>query len=359
MQLSDYFDNTPTAAQGQAWQSLWQPYAKQIPIDIALITIEEKGANRKKNISDTLLKTFAGLESGRAKQYALCYLGSFKTTENSDEDMQNLADICAYLIKKNIIPLIVAANKDWEQAQIRAIASLKKTFHSTFINAYFDIKTESNHKNGAMFEDLLYAPEVEIVHIGSQEFLNTRRAERLMRKKEAEILSIGKMRTDLKQVEILTRHTHTAVWDMNALKMQDAPAQKKAQVFGMNADEAARVAWYLGIATDLKSSGIYGFIPDLDHRGQTAKLIATLIWYFVEGVYHRSYELPVSFIKYIVPLPSQKIELIFYKGKNTDKWWVAADKKPEAVLIPCSINDFEAAKQHGILPECWLKAQKI
>src|SRR5690606_22156206 len=106
------------------------------------------------------------------------------------------------------------------------------------------------------------------------------------------------------------------------------PAQLHNRPFGLSSEEACRIAWYAGLSEKVTSFGIHEYYPEHDQRYQTANLVATMVWYFVEGYYHRfkyeSYE-SESFIKYNVSV-NEVDHLVFYKHKYTEKWWLEVPK---------------------------------
>ncbi len=86
--------------------------------------------------------------------------------------------------------------------------------------------------------------------------------------------------------------------------MTDAPGNANAHAFGLAAEEACQLCWYAGINDKLSSAGFYEYNPLYDHRGQTAEMVATMIWYLIEGFYHRKHESLVdetTHVRYTVP----------------------------------------------------------
>ncbi|HSK12544.1 MAG TPA: hypothetical protein VK907_04965, partial [Phnomibacter sp.] len=45
---------------------------------------------------------------------------------------------------------------------------------------------------------------------------------------------------------------------------------------------ACQICWYAGLSNKLSSIGFYEYNPLEDSKGQTASVIATMIWYLVE-----------------------------------------------------------------------------
>jgi len=95
-----------------------------------------------------------------------------------------------------------------------------------------------------------------------------------------------------------------------------------------------------------------------------AEQFAQMIWYFMEGLYLRFEEEPLTdeqnYVKYLTNLEKSHETLTFYKSRRTDKWWmflpVDTAKYPQfKYLIPCSYADYETAMR-GEIPHRWIQA---
>jgi hypothetical protein len=95
-------------------------------------------------------------------------------------------------------------------------------------------------------------------------------------------------------------------------------------------------------------------------------LCAQLIWYFVDGYLNRYPESPSEnkedFTKFITTSRDNAYQIVFYKSKRTDRWWMEIPINEKeflggAHIMPCSYNDYLAATREE-LPERWLQAMK-
>jgi formiminoglutamase len=89
-----------------------------------------------------------------------------------------------------------------------------------------------------------------------------------------------------------------------------------------------------------------------------------MIWYFIEGFYHRKQETNFKsndFLKYVVSMPVEPETISFYKSKLTEKWWMevslsrAGAKYSRNSIVPCSYADYQTATK-GELPERYINA---
>jgi formiminoglutamase len=173
---------------------------------------------------------------------------------------------------------------------------------------------------------------------------------------------LGVLRNNLAEMEPAIRQADLLTFDVTAIKSADAPGNAQAQPFGLSGEEACQICWYAGQNEKLSSAGFYEYNPVHDDaQRKTAAVVATMIWYFIEGFYHRKNESLFKsndFMKYTVALPTQPEAITFYKSKMTEKWWmeVAADKNSPYVrnsIVPCSYSDYQLATK-GEIPERYI-----
>jgi formiminoglutamase len=152
-------------------------------------------------------------------------------------------------------------------------------------------------------------------------------------------------------------------FDITAIRSADAPGNAQAQPFGLTGEEACQICWYAGLNEKLSAVGFYEYDPAYDdvHR-KTASVVATMIWYFIEGYYHRKNDQNFTsndFLKYVVSMPVEPETLTFYKSKFSDKWWLEVPyptgKKRYArnSIVPCSYTDYQTASK-GEVPERYI-----
>jgi formiminoglutamase len=178
-----------------------------------------------------------------------------------------------------------------------------------------------------------------------------------------EAFRIGQMRTNMQEMEPAIRHADLLSFDVTAIRSSDAPGNRYAQPFGLTGEEACQICWYAGLNEKLSSAGFYGYHPELDDAHQkTASVIATMIWYFIEGYYNRKNEQNFKgndFTKYTVSMPSDPETISFYKSKMSEKWWLEVPnpngkkRYSRNSIIPCSYNDYLAATK-GEVPERYI-----
>jgi formiminoglutamase len=105
--------------------------------------------------------------------------------------------------------------------------------------------------------------------------------------------------------------------------------------------------------------GFYEYNPHADdNQKKTASVIATMIWYFIEGFYHRKDEQNFKtndFLKFRVAMPVEPELLTFYKSKVTERWWMEVPNPAGGrhSIVPCTYSDYQTATK-GDIPERYI-----
>ena len=72
---------------------------------------------------------------------------------------------------------------------------------------------------------------------------------------------------------------------LSEISFADAPANENSPN-GFSGEEACMLTRYAGMSNQLSSIGIYGYEPQADVNELTAKQIAQMLWYFIDGKRH-------------------------------------------------------------------------
>ena len=207
-------------------------------------------------------------------------------------------------------------------------------------------------------------------NIGYQSYFVDQNALELMNKLYFDVYRLGFVQHNIQEVEPIVRNADLLSFDMGAVRQSDAPGNKNTSPNGFYGEEACQIVRYAGLSDKLTSVGFYELNPEFDNFYQTAHLVAQMIWYFIDGFNHRKKDYPVGdkskCVKYHVSIQDNKHEIVFYKSKKSDRWWMSIPY-PEGMelkfkrhhLVPCSYSDYEKACKDD-LPERWLLAyQKL
>jgi hypothetical protein len=158
--------------------------------------------------------------------------------------------------------------------------------------------------------------------------------------------------------------------DVSAIRFSDAPGNGNATPNGFYGEEVCQIVRYGGLSDKLTSIGFYELNPRLDKNGQTSHLVAQMIWYLIDGYYNRFHDFPFReenhYTTFRVPITDHKEELVFYKSRKSDRWWMEIPLQSEKkikyhphYLVPCSYRDYQAACNNDIPDRWWMVYQKL
>lgn len=348
----------PDNAIGQSFKHLQDEGFDISKIDLAIVGINTRGeANLIRSKLFALKRSFP--------TYRLADLGNIQPGTDEEQTQARVREICEFLISQRVLPLLVGGNQDLAIGQFQAYESSKKLISVLNVDAFLDMETEGDTSSQFLNKILMHQPNylLSYSHMAQQSYLIDSMMLRALDKLYFESLRLGEIRYDIKQAEPLIRMADMVTFDISSIRSSDAPGNPKAQPFGLSGEEACQLSWYAGINEKLSSVGFHEYYPSLDDDAlKTASVIATMIWYFIEGYYNRKDNGQFNsdnYMKYTVSFEGTDDTMTFYRSKLSEKWWMLVnygDNFMDRAYIPCSYEDYTAAT-HGDFPERWIKAQ--
>ena len=279
-----------------------------------------------------------------------------------------VSEIISFLLKKNIIPIIIGGGQDITYVNYRAYDQLEQTVNITAVDSRFDLgDLEDDLTSQSYLSKIIMQQPNNLFNysnVGYQTYFNAQEEIQLLDTLFFDAYRLGKAK-ELENIEPAFRNADIVSIDIGAVRQSEAPANNNASPNGFYGEEIRAIARYAGISDKVSSFGIYEYNSKYDNNHQTANLIAQMIWYFVEGVNFRVKDYPFSgkenYQKFTVLLEEDD-PLTFYKSNKTGRWWIeinilSDNKYKRHALIPCTYKDYtQATKQ--IIPERWYKAMK-
>ena len=339
-------------------------------VQIALVGLKEnRGAHKiessyrgSSEIREKLYQLKRGLGS-----YRIADLGDLISGETVQDTYARMQTVGEYLMKNQILPVYFGGSHDLDYGQYLSYEKMKKLVSLLTVDSKFDMEEDGPKANQHSQDIILHQPNFlfSYAHLGYQSFLVDPALINVLEKLYFEHVRLGALRTEFKEVEPLIRNADLMSFDINAIQSADAPGALEAEPFGLTGEEACQICWFAGTNEKLSSMGIYGYEPYYDDAAnKTAKVIAVMIWYFLEGFYSRKDSLSFKssdYIKYTVSLDAKPNMLVFYKSKRSGKWWLEipvneSEKFDRMSIVPCSYADYQMA-QKGEIPERWINAQ--
>jgi len=291
-------------------------------------------------------------------------LGNIPKGNDEDDTYFAVQEIITYLIKKNIVPIIIGGSQDLTYANYRAYDALEQSVNVTVVDTKFDLGNIEEEISSESFLSKIVMEKpsnlFNYYNIGYQTFFNSQEEIDLLEKLNFDSYRLGEVTNDIKLVEPIMRDTDMVSIDIGAVRRSEAPANNNAVPNGFYGEAICAIARYAGISDKVSSFGIYEYNAKLDEKDQTAHLIAQMIWYFIEGYNFRVNEYPftskTAYKKYIVPIEDTTIN--FYKSNKSDRWWMEVEhyhnKVAKRALIPCTYQDYLRAGNQ-VIPERWWK----
>ncbi len=346
-------------------------------IDIAIIGVEESrnAFNNKgsEKAPDAVREQFYNLFCGNFNP-KIVDLGNIKPGNTIKDTYFALSEVIAYLIERKILPVVLGGSQDLTFANYKAYEKLGKVINLVSIDNQFDIGDPDKELDSQSYlgKMIVSAPNFlfNYTNLGYQTYFVDRESINLMSSLYFDAHRLGSLRNHLQEVEPVVRNADMMSVDISAIRQADAPGNENAAPTGFTIEEACQIIRYAGMSDKLTSIGFYEMNPAFDNQHQTALAVATALWYFVEGYYNRKQEDPYKekdqYKKYFVSLKDNTYDIVFYKSKKSDRWWMEVPCKPEnqekynrQYLLPCSYNDYEMAMRDEI-PDRWLQAyQKL
>ena len=299
--------------------------------------------------------------------YKIIDLGNLNPGHDLDETYVRISEVCRMLLEKNVLPIIIGGSHDLDYGQYCSYETLEKLVSFLNVDAMLDLedKKESGPSRQHIHKVLLHEPNYlfSYTHLAYQSYLIDPLSVSILEKLYFEAFRIGQLRTNIQEIEPTIRNADMISFDVTAIRSSDAPGNANAQPFGLTGEEACQICWYAGLNEKLSSIGFYEYNPAFDDQHKkTASVIATMIWYFIEGYYCRKAESNFKsndFIRYTVSMPVEPETIQFYKSKFSEKWWMEVpypngkERYSRNSIVPCSYNDYQTAVK-GEVPERYI-----
>ncbi len=305
-------------------------------------------------------------------------LGNIRAGDKVNDTYFAVKTVMAALLEQNITPLIIGGGQDITYANYQAYESLGQIINIVSVDSSFDIglqKDESlDHKN-YLSTILTHKPNYlfNFANIGYQSYFVDQDLIELMDKLYFDVYRLGVVRKNIEEVEPIVRNADLLSFDISSIRQSDAPANANASPNGLCGEEACQIVRYAGMSDKLSSIGFYEMNPAFDSGEQTSHLLAQMIWYFIDGFYHRKNDFPdkhikesADFIKYVVSIRDFQNKINFFKSKKSNRWWMEVPCPPNLqqkynrqFLVACSYKDYQEACQNEIPEKWWQVYQKF
>lgn len=303
-------------------------------------------------------------------------LGNLKLGETPEDTYAALAGIFDTLRSYNIIPIIIGGSQDLIYGMYLGYEKNGPNINLLDIDRKIDLGEgpgEINHETW-LSKVILRQPSIlfNYTNIGYQSYFVDPAAIELMKNMLFDVYRLGQINTDLKEAEPLIRNADMVSVDISSIRGSDAPGSKQTGPHGFYGEEMCQLVRFAGMSDKVSSIGFFEYNPVYDISERTAHLIAQLIWFFVDGFLGRTDDFPrlgqksANHMRYFVKVEGHSEELIFYRSRKTDRWWMEIPcpehlqtKYFRHILVPCSVRDYQMATSNELPDRYWQYYQKF
>lgn len=288
----------------------------------------------------------------------LADVGDIKPGSSITDTYAALKTVVNALINDGKRVIILGGSHDLTLAQYQAYVQNKQLVEAACVDALIDLDMESAYPHDNFLMRMLTGEPNYLRHynhIGFQSYYVHPRMLETMDKLRFDCFRVGHVKEAIDEMEPVIRNSHLFSFDVSAIANAYAPANIITPN-GFTGEESCILMQYAGMSPSLNSIGIYGYNPRLDNNELTAKQIAHMLWYYVDGRTRAKREAVLeerdSFNEFHTVFA--EVETIFLQSKRTGRWWV---QLPNKQFIACSYKDYLLASSNEI-PERWLRAQE-
>ena len=329
--------------------------------DIVIVGVAEMRGNEIKNASghgpDAIRRQFYQLYNWH-RELRIADIGNIRPGNTLADSYAAVKTVLAELLRKNKTVVLLGGSHDITLAQYFAYKELNRMVVATCIDSTIDLKGESRIRSENFLMEMLTS-EPNMVkhynHIGFQSYFVHPRMLETLDKLRFDCYRVGSAKEEMEEMEPVLRNTDLLSFDINAIKYADSPASQ-GSTNGFSGEEACTLTRYAGLSRQISSLGIYGYSPELDINNLSARQIAQMLWYYIDGKSRSKLEASLedrnNFNEYHSSFT--EVDTVFLQSKKTGRWWM---QLPDKKFIACSHNDYLTASNNQI-PERWLRAQE-
>ncbi len=333
--------------------------------DIALLGVEEERNTQNKGTKlapNHIRKELYKLVNNT--KLKIIDLGNLRIGKSVKDTYFALSDIVHHLVNDGVLPIIIGGSQDLTYSMYRGVKKLINPMILLSVDAKIDLclYDEKSFDSESYLNKIVLGKRKKVfnyVNLGHQSYYCGSSELKLLNRKNFDIYRLGKIRSNIEEIEPVLRDSNILSLDISSIKQSDAPAYKDATPNGFYSEEICQIARYAGLGDNVKCFGLFEVNPKYDIKNQTSALSAQIIWYFINGVSNRTNDYPTSsdklYTKFIVYIDKTDQNLIFYQNNNNKRWWVEVPHPSNAkksIIVSCNYSDYVSAT-HQEIPECW------
>lgn len=226
--------------------------------------------------------------------------------EDIEKTHKNVEAVVRRIAEYGAIPVCIGGGHDFDHPNVAGVidayGSTKGNFGVVNVDSHFDVRDMSFGITSGTphYRTLeLSGSPVEgknFVEFGIQEHHNSKTHYNYLKGKKATVMTLGEiqdkgpeamMKKALGLAGKSTKHVCVS-FDIDATRMADVPGASASYPNGFSARDMERFAYMSGRDGKVRMTDILEICPPLDKDDMTAKLGASMMFYFIKGVSERS-----------------------------------------------------------------------
>lgn len=344
-------------------ESVWAPFAEREHCVGSHLQIHRKAFPKLKKAKLALLGIGSQAHEVRKILYALQWrfgslswvdLGNLVETDDARQNQFALSEAMGELQEIGLTVLVLGGSSASAFPIYKGFRSAPEAVELVQVSPDIDWEEGS-----ALRQILVDQPSklFNLDFIGTQAYYVSDTTAGILDKMYFENHRLGEVKGNPELVEPILRSAHALFFDLAAVRGADAPEGRLQNPNGFQAEEAVRIARYAGISNKLSAAQLYGAA---DHP-MSNTLLAQMLWYFADGYFARYYDHPSEghsdFLIYRNRLTSTQHEIVFYKSRKSERWWMEIPHPYENLhfYIGCSYADYQRVCDDE-MPDRWWRA---
>jgi arginase family enzyme len=321
-------------------------------------------------LPDDFRKEFYALNNGIIWQQNFYDLGTILPGNELSDTFHALKTVVQELNRIQIIPIIIGGSQDLTLAMYDAYSNLEQLVNICTIDSALDLGTPDQEVSSSAYLSKILVQRpchlfnlanigLQIPYAGAKEF-------DLFEKLYFDICRLGEFNADFKKAEPHLRNADLISLDFTSIKASEL-LFKGGNPNGFYAEQICQIARYAGMSDKVSSLGIFNYhnITEVSN-----KLLAQIIWYFIDGIENRTGDFPMGskkdYVKFTVFIEESGHEIAFYKSNKSARWWMEVpypakegSKYERHHMAPCDREDYDNA-MNNVIPDLWWKTyQKL
>jgi formiminoglutamase len=310
--------------------------------------------------ANSIRTAFYSLSSSTFIDENVIDLGNIRKGATSKDSDAALYFVAEYCILHGVIPLVLSPNEDLAEEVFAALHLKQDPIEVSYIGSRIPLLADQ------LLDRLISNQKTALLSlncIAFQGHLAPPNAIETLINLSFGQLRLGAVSQNQEEGELLLRNSGLTILHLDSIKLADAPASKESQPVGLTAEQFCQLSYYAGVSDNLFAALFAGCELHTDTNSHTAKIAALGLWYLIDGISNRKEDHPLKhheFLKYKCAVGGKQPEIVFYKSKRTNRWWMDIDVEDlRNNFVPCTYSDYLKAVD-GEIPNRYLNAlQKL